>query len=174
LTRLAAAAVLAIGLWAVPPATAQVPAAAAPAAPASAAPPVVDDVRAEREGRPVIDPSITSLIATAAHQPLSMREVRETIAHLVNLNQFEDVQVLSEPAAPGHVRLLYRLMPAHPVDRIEFRGMTGLSEGELRKTVNERFGDPSRAAQVPGVSAALRSLYRDRGYPEATVNGELV
>ena len=43
------------------------------------------------------------------------RQVRETIAHLVNINLFDDVQVLSEPSGRGGVRLVYRLMPAHPV-----------------------------------------------------------
>jgi outer membrane protein insertion porin family len=139
-----------------------------------AAPPIVDDIRAEREGRPVTSPAILGLIETATGRPLSMRQVRETIAHLVNLNLFDDVQVLSEPSGRGGVRLVYRLMPAHPVDRVEFRGMLGLSEGDLRRAVEDRFGEIPRAAQVQNVAALLRALYRDRGYPSATVSGEVV
>src|SRR5947207_1401587 len=123
----------------------------------------VDDVRAEREGRAVTDRAIIGLIDTVAGQPLSMRQVRETIAHLVNLNQFDDVQVLSEPSGRGGVRVLYRLVPAHPIDRVEFRGTLGLSEGELRRAIADRYGDIPRAAQAPNVVATLRSLYRDRG-----------
>jgi outer membrane protein insertion porin family len=136
--------------------------------------PVVDEIRAEREGRPVTSPAILGLIETAAGQPLSMRQVRETIAHLVNLNLFDDVQVISEPSGQGGVRLVYRLMPAHPVDRVEFRGMLGLSEGDLRRAVEDRFGEIPRAAQVDNVAALLRTLYRDRGYPLAMVSGEIV
>jgi outer membrane protein insertion porin family len=169
LTPLPAAAgvVLALALLTPPPATAQ---GGAPAAPA----PVVDDIRAEREGRPVTSPAILGLIETAVGQPLSMRQVRETIAHLVNLNLFDDVQVLSEPSGGGGVRLTYRLMPSHPVDRVEFRGLLGLSEGDLRRAVEDRFGEIPRAAQVENVAVLLRTLYRERGYPTATVSGEVV
>jgi outer membrane protein insertion porin family len=150
-----------------------VPAGAAAQMPAGA-PPTVDEIRAEREGRPLTSPAILSLIETAAGQPLSMRQVRETIAHLVNLNLFDDVQVLSEPSGRGGVRLVYRLMPAHPVDRVEFRGMLGLPEDDLRRAVEDRYGEIPRAAQVQNVVALLRTLYRDRGYPVAMVSGEIV
>ena len=103
-----------------------------------------------------------------------MRQVRETIAHLVNLNLFDDVQVLSEPSGRGGVRLLYRLVPAHPVDRVEFRGSSGWRKGDLRRAVSDRFGDIPRAAQVDERGGVLRTLYRDRGYPSASVNGEVV
>jgi outer membrane protein insertion porin family len=164
---------LALVLCAAPRLEAQ-PATAPPPQSPPAAGPIVDDIRAEREGRPVTNPAIIGLIETAVGQPLSMRQVRETIAHLVNLNLFDDVQVLSEPSGRGGVRLTYRLMPSHPVDRVEFRGMLGLSEGDLRRTVEDRYGEIPRAAQVENVAALLRTLYRDRGYPTATVTGEIV
>jgi outer membrane protein insertion porin family len=160
-------AVLALALLALParPAAGQGPA---------AGPPTVDEVRAEREGRPVTDASITSLLATVTGRPLSMQEVRETIAHLINLNQFDDVQVLQEASGGGGVRLLYRLVPAHPVDRIEFSGLLGLPEGVLRRAVTDQFGDSPRAAQTANVATAIRTLYRDRGYPAATVSARVV
>jgi len=159
--------VLAIGLLGAPWASAQAP------APVAVAEPVVDEVRAERETRPVTDPAITGLIETATGQPLAMRQVRETIAHLVNLKLFDDVQVLSEPSGRGGIRLIYRLVPTHPIDRVEFRGQLGLSEGDLRRAVSDRFGEIPQAAQVESVAGVLRTLYRDRGYPSATVNGEV-
>jgi len=160
-----AAAVLAALLFAAPWAAAQG---------AGTAAPVVDEIRAEREGRPVTNPAILDLIETPSGRPLSMRQVRETIAHLVNLNQFEDVQVLSEPSGRGGVRLIYRLLPQHPIDRVEFRGMLGLPEDDLRKAVEDHFGELPRAAQVENVVGLLRTLYRERGYPSAMVTGEIV
>jgi len=162
---------LALALLAV---SARPAAAQSPAAPASADLPIVDEVRAEREGRPVTDIAITGLIETVTGRPLSMPQVRETIAHLLNLNLFDDVQVLQEASGRGGVRLLYRLVPAHPVDRIEFGGVLGLPEGVLRRAVTDQFGDSPRAAQMANVAAALRTLYRDRGYPTATVSARLV
>ena len=70
------------------------------------------------------------------------------------------------------MRLIYRW--SHAVDHVEFRGMLGLSDGDLRKAVEDRFGEIPRAAQVENVAALLRALYRDRGYPTATVSGEIV
>jgi hypothetical protein len=56
-------------------------------------------------------------------------------------------------------------MPAHPVDRVEFRGMLGTDENDLRRAVEDRFGEIPRAAQVDNVVTLLRTLYRDRGIP---------
>jgi len=164
----AAGAVLALALLTASWAAAQAPPAA------STAPPIVDEVRAEREGRAVTTPAITSLIETSVGRPLLMREVRETIAHLVNLNLYDDVRVLSEPSGGGGVRLIYRLVPIHAVDRVEFRGMLGLPEGDLRRAVDAGFGEIPRAAQAESVAALLRTLYREHGYPMATVSGEVV
>jgi outer membrane protein assembly factor BamA len=86
---------------------------------------LVREVQILQEGQPVADRLILGLIETRAGAPLSMRAVRESIAHLMSLNRFEDVQVSSDPV-PGGVRVRYVLVPRHPVDRLEFRGTLGL------------------------------------------------
>src|SRR6185503_11926052 len=100
--------------------------------------PIVE-VAIEQEGRPVDDRLITSLIETTAGEPLSMRDVRETVTHLMSLNRFEDVQARSEPAGAG-VRVRWVLFPLHPVDRIEVRGDLGMP-GDLRRIIADRFGN---------------------------------
>ena len=132
------------------------------------APPVITDVRVEQEGRTLDDRVINGLIETTAGEPLSMREVRDTLAHLTSLNRFEDVQVFQEAAGNG-VRLRYVLFPLHPVDRMEFRGALGLSEDELGRVFTERFGAAPAAARVDDIADALRAFYRDRGYASAQV-----
>src|SRR4051794_1378670 len=97
-------------------------------------PPNVTAVEVQQEGEAVTDPLVLSLVQTRAGLPLSMADVRETITHLISLTRYEDVQVFEEPAAGG-VRLRYALMPVHEVDRIEFRGMPGISEDVLRRAV---------------------------------------
>ncbi|MBI2189823.1 MAG: BamA/TamA family outer membrane protein [Acidobacteria bacterium] len=128
--------------------------------------PLIADVRVEQEGRLVDDRLIARLIETRAGEPLSMQDVRETLAHLTSLNRFEDVQVLQEPTANG-VRLRYVLVPLHPVDRIEFRGALGLPEREIRRVITERFGAAPPASRIDEVAQALRSLYAERGYAAA-------
>ena len=131
-------------------------------------PQIISEVRVEQEGRVVNDRVLNSLIETTAGEPLSMREVRDTLAHLTSLNRFEDVQVFQEPAGDG-LRLRYVLFPFHPVDRMDFRGTLGLSEDELRRVFTERFGAAPAAGRAEEIADALRTYYRDRGYASAQV-----
>ena len=133
----------------------------------------IAEVAVEREGRPVIDPVIMGLIETHVGSPLDAREVRQTISHLMSLNRFDDVQVSSEEVSAG-VRVRYVLMPLHPVDRIEFDGMLGLSEEALLRVVVDRFGSSPRAARTPEIIEALRMEYRRRGYANARIASRLV
>ena len=130
--------------------------------------PTVVEVVVEQEGQPVTDPNITSLIETKVGQPLSMQAVKETIGHLISLNRYEDAQPIPEPLANG-IRLKWVLFPLHPVDRIEFTGMTGLSEGDLRRIVSERFSGPPSEAHADEAAQLLRTQYRRHGYPNARV-----
>jgi outer membrane protein assembly complex protein YaeT len=130
--------------------------------------PVITEVRVEQEGRPLDDRVLATLIETVPGEPLSMRDVRETLSHLTSLNRFEDVQVFQEPAAGG-VRIRYVLFPLHPVDRMEFRGMLGVSEDDLRDVFTERFGAAPPASRAEEVAGAIRAFYQDRGYPSAQV-----
>ena len=130
--------------------------------------PTIVEVRIEQEGRVVDDRLITGLVETTAGKPLSMRDVRETLSHLTSLNRFDDVQVFQEPAGNG-IRLRYVLFPLHLVDRMEFRGMLGLPDSEIRRLMTDRFGAAPSAGRVDEVADAVRSLYRDRGFPQARI-----
>ena len=130
--------------------------------------PVVSEIQIEQEGRVIEDQSISGLIATPTGAPLSMRQVRDTVAHLTSLNRFEDVRVLQE-ATPAGIRLRYVLVPLHPVDRLAFRGTLGVSENEVRDVIVERFGEAPSAGRMEEVHEALRLWYRDRGYVTARI-----
>ena len=125
--------------------------------------PVVSEIQIDQEGRVIEDQSIAGLIATPTGAPLSMRQVRDTVAHLTSLNRFEDVRVLQE-TTPAGIRLRYVLVPLHPVDRLAFRGTLGVSENDVRDVVVERFGEAPSAGRLEEVQEALRLWYRDRGY----------
>src|SRR5437870_4632883 len=133
--------------------------------------PIVE-VRIEDEGRPVTDRTITGIIETKVGTPLAMRDVRQSIDHLIGLGRFDDVQVLSEKA-PAGVILKYVLVPTHAIQRVEFRGPLGIPESDLRQTMTERFGALPAAARVPEVIRALRMLYQERGYVQAEVNDRI-
>jgi outer membrane protein insertion porin family len=131
-------------------------------------PPVITEVLVQQEGRTIDDRLVTGLIETTVGEPLSMREVRETLTHLASLNRYEDVQVLQESSGVG-IRLRYLLVPLHPIDRIEFRGSLGLAEDQLRPVVTERFGVAPAAGRAEDVAEALRVFYSERGFPAARV-----
>ena len=130
--------------------------------------PVITEVRVEQEGRTLDDRVINALIETTPGEPLSMRDVRDTLSHLTSLNRFEDVQVFQEGAGAG-IRLRYVLYPLHSVDRMEFRGTLGLSEDEIGRVFTERFGAAPSAGRAAEVAEAMRAFYRDRGYASAQV-----
>jgi outer membrane protein insertion porin family len=132
----------------------------------------VTEIVVEEEGRTVTDPLITALVETPVGAPLGAREVRETIAHIMSLNRFDDVQVSAEEAAGG-VRVRYVLTPLHPVDLIQFNGMLGLPEDALRRLVVDRFGNSPRAARTPEIVDTLRAEYRRRGYANARIESRL-
>jgi len=143
---------------------------AAPAA-AQVGDPIVE-VTLEQEGRAVTDPAVLRLIETRVGDRLSVRSVRDTIAHLMAVGLYEDVQVRSAPAAGG-VRVTYDLLPRHPIDRIDFLGMIELPADDLRRLVTERFGASPGPARIPEVVDALRMEYRRRGYPAARLTPRL-
>jgi outer membrane protein insertion porin family len=128
-------------------------------------PPIVE-ILLDQEGRVVNDPAVLRLIETRVGDRLSVRSARDTVAHLMALGRYEDVQVYSEPASGG-VRVKYVLLPRHPIDRIEFVGPTELAEDDLRRLVTERFGNSPSASRINEVAEALRLEYRRRGYPAA-------
>src|SRR4030095_8128530 len=99
--------------------------------------PIVE-IQLDEEGRVVNEPAVLRLLETHVGDLLSVRSVRETIAHLMALGRYEDVRVFSEPVGNG-VRVKYVLMPRHPIDRITFVGRTELSTEDLRRLVTDRL-----------------------------------
>jgi outer membrane protein insertion porin family len=141
--------------------------ASSPPAAAYIGKPIVE-VRLVSEGRPSDDPAALALIETRVGEPLAMAAVRESITHLFGLGRFQDVRV-DALDAPGGVALRYELVPLHSVQRVDFRGALGLSEGLLRRTMTNRFGASPPAGRAPEIARTLEQLYREHGYLRATV-----
>jgi outer membrane protein insertion porin family len=128
----------------------------------------VVSVRVEQEGRVISDRLILDLIETKVGMPLSMTDVRESLDHLFGLGRFDDV-VPSAVASGSGVEVTFVLVPSHPVEEVVFRGALGISEGDLRRAMTQRFGALPPPARLDEVVATLRGLYRDRGYLKAAV-----
>jgi outer membrane protein assembly factor BamA len=160
--------VLHLALCLVNGAATQVAAQNAPAAQDVPSAPTITDVRVEQEGQVVTDPQILGLVETKVGNPLSIADVRESINHLIGLNRYDDVQVFSD-ASPNGVRVRYVLLPLHPIDRVAFRGMTGMDPDELRRLVTQRYGIAPAASRAPVVADFLKATYQNHGYSQPKI-----
>lgn len=157
-------------------ACAAAPAAAQPALPqdpAAVAGEPVAEVVLQRGDRVETDPRWLALIETEPGRPLSLRDVRDTLLHFFHTGQFEGVDVTAE-RAPAGLRLRYRLLPVRVVRGYSFTGDLGLDAGELRRAIDERFGDrpvPARVADLAAETVAAR--LREHGFASATVTASL-
>ena len=143
--------------------------AAAQPAPESYAGRTVAEVRVLIEGTPTTEPALIDLIETTAGRPLSMAAIRESIAHLYSLGRFQDVQVEAVDGGNNAIELRYLLVSVRAVERMEFRGGLGLSEGRIRDVITERFGRAPQPGRVAEVVRALERLYEDNGYFRASI-----
>jgi len=122
----------------------------------------------EIEGRPEASPVLRELLEVRVGDPLQFERVRESVAHLFNLGQFEDVAVTALPGPDG-VRLVFALTPLHPIDRIEFRGSLGLDRRTLERGVLEQFGGRASAARLDAARETVTRMLVDEGYSRPSV-----
>jgi outer membrane protein assembly factor BamA len=129
----------------------------------------VTAVRVAIDGVPTTEAALIDLIETRPGGNLTLAAVRESIAHLYSLARFQDVQVEALDGSGGAIELRYNLVAIRAVDKVEFRGSLGLSEGLLRNTVAERFGRTPQPGRAQEVTRELERLYQDRGYFRASI-----
>lgn len=121
------------------------------------------------ENTPTADPVLLDLVETRVGRPLSMADVRESIAHLYSLGRFQDIQVEALEAAGGGVRLRFLLVSLRSVERVEFSGTLGLPQRQLRGVVTDRYGSTLSIGRAEDVARTLRQYYADHGYLRARV-----
>jgi len=128
-----------------------------------------------REDHETFDPSLLQVVETTVGEPLSMMEVRESIAHLFSLGLFEDVQV-DASLQHGAVVLRYVLIPIHPITRIRFTGETGapgVDTGQLLRALSDRFGVTPPSGRTTELVRVVVEALAERGYRHARVTPSL-
>jgi hypothetical protein len=131
----------------------------------------IGSVRLLIEDRETTEPLLTQVVSTAAGQPLSMVQVRETVAHLFSLGRFEGVTV-DATLEGGRVALRYELIPIHPVARIRFDGplgVPGINQGDLRRALVDRYGVTPPLGSAADMTRILSDALHERGYLNATI-----
>ncbi|MYD70967.1 MAG: BamA/TamA family outer membrane protein [Acidobacteria bacterium] len=133
----------------------------------------VVEVRFASDGRELDDPALRDLTETRIGQPLSMREVRETLTHLFGLGRYGGAEVAAS-ALGGGVALLYELQPVEVVERIAFAGSRVLDDGEIRLAVTRIHGAAFVSNQTSAVVETVRALYAERGFLAPRITPELL
>ena len=126
----------------------------------------VASVRLMIEGRETSEPLLGQIVETAPGEPLSMVQVRETVAHLFSLGRFEGVSV-DATIEDGRVTLRYDLTPIHPISRIRFAlpdHAHGIDDGALRRAVVDRYGSTPPLSRATDMTRILADALRERGY----------
>jgi len=127
------------------------------------------------DGRETKEPQLTRVLDVRVGQPLSMRDVRETVLHLFAMSRFDDVRVDATKEGGG-VALRFDLTGARPVNAIRFSGGAhepGIDEGQLRRAVTDRAGPSPAATRVEELSRIVEGVLQSRGYLRSMVTGHL-
>lgn len=122
----------------------------------------VAEVRLFRDGRPLDEPSLLDFVETRPGRPLSMRQVRESLAHLFSLGEFVDIRASAAAGAQG-VSLRYDLAPFRGAEGIEVLDARGRPVEEAADLVRRRVGSPAAPGQAAAAVALLEEYYRDAG-----------
>ncbi len=136
---------------------------AAGADPAALAGQHVAEVRLFRDGRPVDgDSALLDFVETRPGQPLSMRQVRESLTHLFSLGEFVDIRASAAAAAQG-VSLRYDLSPYRGAVGMEVLDARGRPVEEAADLVRRRLGNRVAPDQSDAAAALLDQYYRAAG-----------
>jgi outer membrane protein assembly factor BamA len=130
-------------------------------------------VRFDVEGVPDRSPALLALSDVRVGEPLRQAAIRSTLAALDALDQYEDVVPVGL-TVPGGVEVVFRLVPRHPITRLEVRGETGLPASALRDQIQQRYGGVPTGARVSAVETTAAELLRDAGYLDARIASETV
>ncbi len=158
---------LAILVAGVRPAAAQDPVAAYFGRPVAA-------VHMDVEGRPETSPALLALVAVKPGTLLRPEDVRDSIVRLYGIGRYDNVRVLAADAPGGDVDVTFSLTPHHPIDRMAFRGATGLASGELDRLVKEQYnGTIPTEVQPESAASVVQDVLEDEGYLQAGVTASI-
>jgi outer membrane protein insertion porin family len=135
----------------------------------------VATVRLVLDGRDTTETALVQVVETQAGRPLSMVEVRESVAHLFSLGRFDDVRVDAAIEAAGVV-LQYQLTPIHLVSKVQFTGsiaVPGVDVGQLKRAVVDRYGASPPLGRINELTVAITDTLRQRGYQQAVVTPQV-
>jgi outer membrane protein insertion porin family len=115
--------------------------------------------------------SASQIIGTSglvAKQPINYRDIQRAITALFRTGQFDDVLVQQQPLGQG-LMLTLRVKERPVLAKWALRGVTKVSEGEVKGRVKLTEGRPIDRNAVEQSRASIDSLYKHEGYYAAQI-----
>jgi outer membrane protein insertion porin family len=130
-------------------------------------PPLIDSIVVQGSVR-LTASQIVGTSGLVARQPVNYRDIQRAITALFRTGQFDDVLVEQQPHGGG-LLLTIKVKERPLLEKWAVRGVTKLSEGEVKGRVKLVNGRPLDRNAVEQSRAAIDSLYTHNGYYSAQV-----
>jgi outer membrane protein insertion porin family len=130
-------------------------------------PPTIDSIAVVGNGR-LTASQIIGTSGLIAKQPVNYRDIQRAITALFRTGQFDDVLVEQQPFGNG-LMLTLRVKERPILEKWAVRGVTKLSEGEVKGRVKLSDGRPVDRNAIEQSRAAIDSLYKHAGYYSAQI-----
>ena len=132
-----------------------------------AAPPAVDSIAVEGNSR--LKPAqIIGTSGIITHQPINYRDIQRAITALFRTGQFDDV-VVDQRNVGGRLILAIRVKERPVLEKWSVRGVSRVSEGDVKGRVQLTEGRPLDRSAVEQARAGIDSLYKHQGYYASSV-----
>ncbi|MFH1570863.1 MAG: outer membrane protein assembly factor BamA, partial [Gemmatimonadota bacterium] len=140
---------------------------------AAAAQSVVSQIEISGQTRRVAESLIRSTLGITPGVELSHENVQEAISALQALNVFDDIQLWSEPATDGGVKLIVVVKEYPALEGLRFKGQKEIKEKEMKEAVGLIRGQVVGPKDIARGRQRIVDLYREKGYLRAEVTGQL-
>lgn len=126
----------------------------------------VGAVKVQIEDRPVTSEQLLGLVDIKPGEPLTLESLRRTGDRFASDPRFDRVEILASET-PAGVEIIFRLIPRHPVDDIDFEGDTGLDRAELERLVREQYGGLPTNVRAGDLEETVVRLLQGEGFRRA-------
>jgi outer membrane protein insertion porin family len=130
-------------------------------------PPIVDSIAVVGQSR-LTASQIVGTSGLIVKQPVNYRDIQRAITALFKTGQFDDVIVEQQPLGEG-LMLIVRVKERPVLEKWAVRGVTKVSESEVKGRVKLSEGRPLDRNAVEQSRASIDSLYKHDGYYNAQI-----
>ena len=127
----------------------------------------------EIQGNSRIDSStILFYIKSEEGQPIIPSQIRQDIQRIFGLGQFKDVQVETQTASGGGIKLVYIVEEIPSIGEVVLIGNDKVDAKEVYDVINIKRGATFSDHLIQESTEAITTLYHDKGYFFADINIE--